>query len=376
MMSKQSIAVLGAGHAGCATAADLSLYGYKVNFYEIPEFATSDTSNFKPILETGEIQITGLGPKQRAKIHKVTTEIKEAIEDTKIILLPIPAEAHEAFFNVMIPYLKDGQVVVITPGNFGSLRLRKLLQQKTREPKITIYETTMPFYAARVVGAAKLLFLLRWGPKAKPEDYPIRNPWTVAASALPAKDTDVALRELQELCPEIFPVKNILAVGFSNPCTFLHPISTLLNLGFIEYARDKFFLWRDGATPSVVRAEQAQADEIDRVAEAFGVETSRFKGNEGVDSAMEEYRGPLGLLAMAYGPGKIRHRYITEDLAYGLVPISQLAKKVGVRTPITDGLIAIASEILQEDFLKTGRTLETLGLAELNREQIIELVEG
>jgi len=374
-MITQPIAVLGAGHSGCAMAADLSFHGYKVNFYEIPKFANSDI--FEPILEKGTIEIIGAGPKRQAKIHKITTDIKEALADVRLIFLSMSAEGHLAFFKEMAPHLKDGQVVVIMPGNFGSLKLHKLLQEKNPSRKVIIYETTLPFYAARVIGPAKVNMIWRWGPNYKPEDDLLaRNVFIVAASALPAKDNGVAIQDLQEICPEIVQAKNILVVWLSNPSNLFHPICTLLNLGFVEHDGDNFFLWRDGATPSVIKALQAVADEIDSVARAFGVKTARFKGNEKIATAMEDYFGPTGALSTAQGPGTIRSRYLAEDVLYGLVPISQLAKKAGMSMPIVDGLIAITSAIYQEDCYKAGQNLEKLGLAGLSREQIIKLIEG
>jgi len=75
-------------------------------------------------------------------------------------------------------------------------------------------------------------------------------------------------------------------------------------------------------------------------------------------------------------PRTLQDRYITEDVPYGMVPISQLAKKLGVATPLTDAIIELASALNQDNYYLTGRTLESLGLAELNKDQIISLVEN
>jgi len=58
------------------------------------------------------------------------------------------------------------------------------------------------------------------------------------------------------------------------------------------------------------------------------------------------------------------------------VPMSQLGRKLGVATPLMNALIEIATALNQEDYCQTGRTLESLGLAELSKEQIINLVES
>ena len=76
------------------------------------------------------------------------------------------------------------------------------------------------------------------------------------------------------------------------------------------------------------------------------------------------------------GPKVVKHRFITEDVPYGLVPMSELGKREGVATPLIDAVTTIASVVCEEDYRKTGRTLESLGIAELSREQIINLIEG
>ncbi|HTS69438.1 MAG TPA: NAD/NADP octopine/nopaline dehydrogenase family protein, partial [Terriglobia bacterium] len=46
------------------------------------------------------------------------------------------------------------------------------------------------------------------------------------------------------------------------------------------------------------------------------------------------------------GPFTLDHRYVTEDVPMGLGLLHSLGKKVGVATPICDGLINIASGLL------------------------------
>ena len=52
----ERIAVIGAGHAGHAMAAHLSLAGFPVRLYELPRFA----DNIRPAQERGGIELTGV----------------------------------------------------------------------------------------------------------------------------------------------------------------------------------------------------------------------------------------------------------------------------------------------------------------------------
>jgi len=69
------------------------------------------------------------------------------------------------------------------------------------------------------------------------------------------------------------------------------------------------------------------------------------------------------------------HKYVTEDVLCGLVPMSALGGAVGVATPVIDGLIALSSAMLGRDFAREGRSLEHLGLAGCTAEEVRRVFE-
>ena len=64
-------------------------------------------------------------------------------------------------------------------------------------------------------------------------------------------------------------------------------------------------------------------------------------------------------------------RLIVEDVPMGLVPISALGRAAGVPTPIIDSVITLTGALVGQDFWKSGRTMESLGIAGLDREQLV-----
>jgi len=358
----KTISILGGGNGAHQMAIDLTLRGFEIILCEHPSFGES----FKATLESGIIESTGL-IQAKAKIHKVTMNFKEAIENVNIIFLVVPAIAHETFFDSMIPLLKDGQLVVIWSGDGGALRLAKRLREEAPEKRILIAETNTLPYGTRLVGPSKVdLFV-----KAQ----------RMLISAFPAKDTEHVLSLIKDTFPVLQAADNILSISFSNPNPTVHPPGTLLNVGRIQYSKGEFYLYKEGITEAPARIIRKVYDETLAVANAFGFKMREFED--------EEFRNPVSVMGVDFwapfdkngvvsamrGPSDIYNRYITEDLPYGLVQRSQLGKLVGIPTPIIDSIINLGAAICEMDFWK-GRTLDDLGLAGMSKDQILDYLQN
>ena len=139
----KKIAVLSAGNGGQALAADLALRGHDVALYDLPQFA--------PVIEairrrgnTIELQhkITGT-----AKIRLVTTDIAEALDGAEVVYFTAPSYGQKAFFDLAVPALSDGQVIVLMPGNYGTLALKAALREAGKD--VLVAETdNLPYACA------------------------------------------------------------------------------------------------------------------------------------------------------------------------------------------------------------------------------------
>ena len=63
------------------------------------------------------------------------------------------------------------------------------------------------------------------------------------------------------------------------------------------------------------------------------------------------------------GPPSLDHRYLHEDVGWGLVPWAELGSSLGVETPLMDALITVGSVLTGRDYRSEGLTLRRLGLA-------------
>jgi opine dehydrogenase len=68
------------------------------------------------------------------------------------------------------------------------------------------------------------------------------------------------------------------------------------------------------------------------------------------------------------------HRYMREDLRLGLSFLVSVAELAGVATPLAKAFLAIGGAICGEDFMKSGRTLASLGLGDLDRDELQTLL--
>ena len=82
------------------------------------------------------------------------------------------------------------------------------------------------------------------------------------------------------------------------------------------------------------------------------------------------YREAPGFRGIDAQP-QLDHRYLNEDVGYGLVFMARLARQVGVETPTMDAIIQITSVLMDRDYAaEARRTPESLGIAGRSAEEL------
>lgn len=359
------IAILGAGSGAHTAAADLSSRGFEVNLYELPSFE----KNIEPILKRGGIEVVGV-KEGFVKLGKVTTDIKEAIEDVDLVMPMVPAYGHKPMAEFCAPYLKDGQIVVLTPGSVGgALEFAKTLKEKGVKKDIILGETSTLPYACRLIGPAKVHL------------YLIVKRFLVAA--FPGKSTPAIFKVFQNLYPAAVAAVHVLETSLACGNPVIHPAATLLNAGRIEYSRGEFYMYKEGVTPSVARLIEAVDKERISLGKALGInvipepEQSLLQGYTHKATYYEGY-SMSDIFTAVKGPRSLQDRYITEDVAYGLVFWASLGDMLGVPTPVCKALIQLASIVHQTDYWREGkRTVEKLGISGMSAQELNRfLAEG
>jgi opine dehydrogenase len=75
-------------------------------------------------------------------------------------------------------------------------------------------------------------------------------------------------------------------------------------------------------------------------------------------------------------PDSLAHRYYREDFPYAVRPFRALARIAGEATPLADALATVAGALLGPDAITWGLDADGLGVAGLDRDEVLELVRG
>lgn len=376
-MTQKPIAILGAGNGGQCSAADLTLAGFKVNLYQLPQFE----KEFEDIARKKEIVIEGVGRTGTARLNKATYDIADVLEDVDIILVIMPSFGHAAMARLAAPHLRGGQIVAVLPGNGGTLEWHKILQDAGVEAEILFAESCTLPYGARLFEPGRVKNII--------------EALTLPTGVFPSKRTDEVIPKLQELYPTVTPCKDVLEAAINNANPIVHPAATLLNAGRIEYSRGEFYLYKEGMTPAVARTYESLNEERLAICDRLGWKLYHwdnldFRGYELGDN-LEEIRDKILNTSMdaafgkdsiyagiqMIGPSTMQDRFVTEDAPYGLTLMAQIGDMVGVPTPTTKALIQLCSVINRADYWAGGRGVKELGLEGLDVQSLpVFLREG
>src|SRR5207244_9024438 len=80
------------------------------------------------------------------------------------------------------------------------------------------------------------------------------------------------------------------------------------------------------------------------------------------------------MLTQLRAPGSLESRWLSEDVPYGLAAWAALGRQLGVATPVLDALVDVAAAATGQDFRAQTRTPEILGIAGMEKSQLLEYV--
>lgn len=289
-----------------------------------------------------------------------------ALADWPVLLAAIPADAYLDVLGPIARTLSSGQTVICS----GALSLLPLwLADRAAAvgaaPAIVAWGTTL--------GTGRIL------PDRSLKVGTLRA--RLAQAAMPAARAEALLGLTTALFGERFTAADsLLQISLSNINPVAHAGQVIANLSRIDRAE----AWQLFANFTASGARIAEAIDAERVAiaAAFGVH---------VHSLAEHYRlsyhvagESVAAIAAAIeaagrgprGPAALRHRYLDEDMPFGLAVYETLGSIAAVPTPATSAAITLLSVAAGRDFRRLNPIRDELGLASMAPAELIARAGG
>jgi opine dehydrogenase len=271
----------------------------------------------------------------------------------------------------LAPLLRDGQVILLIQGNTGgSLIVRRALDAAGCRADVAVAEMDNYPYSCRRLSPTRIrpIVAKRW----------------LQIAAFPGNHIASVHQRLAPLFPQAVASPNALYTGFTNANAMLHVANCVANAARIE-SGDTYRFYAEGVTPAVARVYQAIDRERVTVAGALGAVVptledwfDRVYGVREV-SLVETCRrltynsdGPYQATGT---PSSLEHKFITEDVPAGLMPMSALGAAAGVPTPAIDALVAVVQSMTGEDFAAEAHSLARLGLRGMSAIEIRRVMD-
>lgn len=350
------IAVIGAGNAGCAIAADLSIKGHEIYLIKTSNAVHNDNFNYL-IKNNGKIKLSEDGNIVETNIAHVTRDISE-IRKVDIVIVYVQTGYHESVIKKISEYFVDNQIVIINPGYLSTAYMLKYCGNKD----LAIVEATSSFIDCRLDEEHEL-GLVKVGFRN------VRNPISVFPKSK-LSSTKEKLKSLEYNFHYFTPIE----IALHNPNLIVHTVGAVMSIPRIEKTNGDYCMYWEVWTPSVWNILEALDNEKMNVLEKLNckrikyVDACKFRNTlEDERDGKEIFYWYANMPTRAKGPIVVDSRYISEDVPQGLVMLETLGSHLNVATPICTSLIEIAGAALGRDLRAEGRTYEKLGVENIEK---------
>lgn len=355
------VAVIGGGHGSYAAAAELSEQGHVVRFWR------RDKAHMERFIENPVIRVKDFKGEREITVARPTTDLGDAIKGAQVIVFPMPATSHEDLARLCASHWQDGQVVFLAPGTFGSYIFLKAARDAGNMADVTFGETgTLPYLARK-----------------HDDNYVVISGYgkRLPTGFIPSKNDARARETLRAVYPAIEPCENALSGALMNAGPIIHPPLIIMNAGPLEHF-DRWDIHHEGTQASIRRVTDALDGERILIRETLGYAAPHYPLADHYASEGDEWMYGRGAHEKLTDSGDWRedidltsHRYMFEDTRLGLSFLSSIGRWLNIETPLINAFLSIGGAINNTNFYTHGRTLETLGLANLSRDQLGKMLE-
>ncbi len=349
------VAVIGAGNGGQTFAAYFTHMGCKVSLYN------RNPGVLHEIEENEGIELIGYYS-FKEKIDKLTSNIAETVRGADLIMVATPANAHRDIAEQIAPFLKDNQIILLNPGRtLGTHFFSEVLRRNGLRAEVVVAEADTLIYTCRLVknGLCRV--------------FSLKKELRVAAHN--PSQTKLVTNLLSKFYNVIKPSKSILETGLSNLGVIFHPVPVMLNIARIE-EQSTFLHYQQGISPTV--ASFLEKIDAERLAIAKALDINVMSAIEWLHHVYKTEGATLYealqnnvAYTQVLAPYTIHTRYIYEDIETGLVPLSILARELGLEYIAMDSIIKLASMLYDYDFYKNGRNENIIDFQNIIKDNIV-----
>jgi len=348
------IAILGAGNMGCAVGADLTRKGHTVTLIKTSK--SMHNENFEHLKNNqGCVEVWKVDETFTSNIACITEDIS-LVTDADLVYIAIMTNHHEALIKKIAPFLKDGQIIMIVPSYLSTAYILKHCPDK----KLTVIEGESSPIDCRISKPGHIRVGFR----------NVRNP----VGVYPQKDMSKIKETLDSFQHGYEFLSSVVEAAMHNPNLIVHTVGAIMSIPRIEKTQGDYCMYWEAFTPSVWNMLECLDNEKMQILKKLGlkpipyVEACKHRNSLDDDrDAKEVFFEYAASPYRAKGPLVVDSRYISEDVPQGLVMLEALGKQLGVATPVCTALIEIATAALGRDMRAEGRTLESLGMENINK---------
>jgi opine dehydrogenase len=360
----ETVAIIGGGIGGVYLVAELGMAGHRLRLHDLDDARLAD------IRAHGGLDVEG-EPGGFAAVEHATTDLCTAVDGADVVIVVTGGNAQATVARSLAPLLRDGQIILLIQGNTGgSLIVRRALDDAGCRAHVDVAEMDNYPYSCWRLAPTRI--------------RPIVQKRWLQIAAFPGRSISAIFSRLSSLFPHAVAAPTVVHTGFTNANAMLHVANCVANAGKIDRG-EAYKFYAEGVTPSVARLYEAINAERVAVAAALGASVPTlddwFERVYGVRGATLVQTCQLlttnsdGPYQATGTPKSFDHKYITEDVPVGLIPMSALAAVSGVATPAIDALITLVHALTGRDFAAEARTLERMGLVGMDASQIRRVAE-
>ena len=349
------VAVIGAGNVGCALATHLTLRGIDVRL------CNRSSGRLDQIRRAGGITATG-AVEGFARIASLTTEVGEAVRDAEVVAVTVPTPGLPFYAAALAETTTENQLIWLNPGHSGGALYLGAEILRRRGRRALLCQLSTASHGSRMAGPATVgVFALT----------------AASLAAFPSRHLDECHARVDALLPGQFSkTPTVLELDLQNVNAVMHPPQMVCNASWIEATRGDFFIYREGTGPATARVIERVDAERMALAVALDVPTLSLVealARAGYTSQQAARTGSVYRAVQAGEPiGRVRapptldHRYLHEDVGWGLVQWINLAKLTSIPTPTMEAVTTLAGACNGVDYYSEGLTLERMGMAGLH----------